>query len=87
MRDFMPCKGCDEPEACEIEGRCLEPALTPPEFQEVSWGVDAVMRPVTGLGLSEFAFREWCNANGIALAGSAGNAGVPPQSTGDHHGA
>lgn len=26
MGDFMPCKGCDEPEACEIEGRCLEPA-------------------------------------------------------------
>lgn len=26
MPDFIPCKGCDEPEACEIEGRCLEPA-------------------------------------------------------------
>jgi hypothetical protein len=26
MRDFMPCAGCDEPEACEIVSRCLEPA-------------------------------------------------------------
>jgi hypothetical protein len=26
MEDFMPCKGCDEPEACSIQGRCLEPA-------------------------------------------------------------
>jgi hypothetical protein len=29
MEDFMPCKGCDEPEACVIEGRCLEPEPQP----------------------------------------------------------
>jgi hypothetical protein len=29
MEDFMPCKGCDEPEACEIVSRCLEPEPQP----------------------------------------------------------
>jgi hypothetical protein len=29
MEDFMPCKGCDEPEACSIQGRCLEPVPQP----------------------------------------------------------
>jgi hypothetical protein len=34
MRDFMPCAGCDEPEACEIVSRCLEPApMSTPEHR------------------------------------------------------
>jgi hypothetical protein len=33
MEDFKPCKSCDEPEACEIEGRCLEPAQEPVAWQ------------------------------------------------------
>jgi hypothetical protein len=35
MEDFMPCKGCDEPEACEIEGRCLEPVPAPLTDEEI----------------------------------------------------
>lgn len=34
-------------------------AVQPPEFQEVSWGVDSVMRPCKSMAISEHAFREW----------------------------
>lgn len=52
-------------------------AVQPPEFQEVSWGVDAVMRPVKGMAVSEYAFRQWAKDVGIVLA--AGVSVLEPQ--------
>lgn len=49
------------------KGRAAVPVVQPPEFQEVSWGVDSTMRPCKGMAVSEYAFREWAKANGIAL--------------------
>jgi hypothetical protein len=42
--------------------------VPPPEFREVSWGVDSTMRPCNGMAVSEYAFRQWVEANGIMLA-------------------
>jgi hypothetical protein len=49
------------------KGRAAVPVVQPPEFQEVSWGVDSTMRPCKGMAVSEYAFREWAKANGVAL--------------------
>jgi hypothetical protein len=43
-------------------------AVPEPEFQEVSYGVDAVMRPVKGMAISDYAFRQWAKDVGIMLA-------------------
>lgn len=51
----------------ELLARAAVPVVQPPEFQEVSWGVDSTMRPCTGTAVSEYAFREWAKANGVAL--------------------
>jgi hypothetical protein len=48
-----------------------QPTVNPPEFQEVSWGVDSVMRPCLGMAVSEYAFRQWAKANGITLIAAA----------------
>lgn len=67
MRDFMPCKGCDEPEACEIEGRCLEPApgplrlLTPAEHFQIG-----LKEPVRIADI-EAIQRKFCEVNGLTL--------------------
>jgi hypothetical protein len=45
-----------------------QPTVNPPEFQEVSWGVDSVMRPCLGMAVSEYAFRQWAKDVGIVLA-------------------
>jgi hypothetical protein len=45
-------------------------SVQPPEFQEVSWGVDSTMRPVNGMAVSEYAFRQWAKDVGIVLAAS-----------------
>lgn len=50
-----------------IMSACDEAAIDPPEFREVSWGVDSVMRQIKGMAVREYAFREWCEAHGIAL--------------------
>jgi hypothetical protein len=45
-----------------------QPTVNPPEFQEVSWGVDSVMRPCLGMAVSEYAFRQWAKDVGVVLA-------------------
>jgi hypothetical protein len=45
-----------------------QPTVNPPEFQEVSWGVDSVMRPCLGMAVSEYAFRQWAQDVGVVLA-------------------
>jgi hypothetical protein len=42
--------------------------INPPEFQEVSWGVNSVMRPCLGMAVSEYAFRQWAQDVGVVLA-------------------
>jgi hypothetical protein len=42
--------------------------VPPPEFEEVSYGLDGVMRPVKGMAISEYAFRQWAMDVGIALS-------------------
>lgn len=56
-------------------------AVQPPEFQEVSWGVDSVMRPCKSMAISEYAFREWAETNGIALALPAPIEQITPENT------
>jgi hypothetical protein len=45
-----------------------QPTVNPPEFQEVSWGVNSVMRPCLGMAVSEYAFRQWAKDVGVVLA-------------------
>lgn len=61
---------CAHPLAQQVEpiARAAVPAVQPPEFREVSWGVNSTMRPCKGMAVSEYAFRQWAEANGIALA-------------------
>ena len=57
-------------------------AVQPPEFQEVSWGVDSVMRPCKSMAISEHAFREWAKANSIVLASHAAKSTAGVQEVG-----
>jgi hypothetical protein len=50
-----------------------------PEFQEATWGVDATMRPCKSMAISKYAFREWAEANGIALTDGAKESGNAPR--------
>lgn len=68
MRDFMPCAGCDEPEACEIEGRCLEPAvrmLSSEELADCCGGCHTSSAIETWM---RRAIERFCAVNGITLA-------------------
>jgi hypothetical protein len=61
-----------------------QPTVNPPEFQEVSWGVDSVMRPCLGMAVSEYAFRQWAKDVGIVLAAPV--AQTPAGVKGPEHG-
>jgi hypothetical protein len=49
-------------------GVALPRTVSPPEFQEATWGVNSVMRPCKSMAISEYAFRQWAKDVGIVLA-------------------